>query len=210
MNSSSSKAHTPRSQMSSSSPSESSLESTSPTKRDHFSSDDPRRHAISRIWTQLNSPFHSAPNSTLKLTWHLQNPTSFTWKPPVILSMLLCNSSSASAMLGAWADNSGVSGDQVLSRTKKDLQVHADRYEYLLETIRDPVMARETVKVTAEIAVPAIAGSYWGCFKIEREGEELYCAFRCFCLPNCVLMVELSHIETKMMGSPNVRPISKK
>jgi hypothetical protein len=180
MNSSSPNVRTPLSQMSNTSPSKSSLESVSPQKLDPFSPDDPHHRTISRIWTQLTSPFHSVPKSSLRLTWHLQNPTSFPWKPPIVLSMLLCKSSAASAMLGAWTDNSGPSGEQILLRTKGDLRAHEGRYEYLMETVSAPVMSGEMVEVTAEIAVPEIPGCYWGCFKVARESEELYCAFKSF------------------------------
>ena len=132
----------------------------------------------SRTWTTLTSPIFSSPNSTLKLTWYLHNPTLHSWTPPIILSMLICKSSPASAMFGAWT-NSDLAGDQVLLRTKCDLQSHEDRYEYLTETLDEPITSGEAVEISAEIAVPEMPARYWGCFKIDREGErEFYCAFR--------------------------------
>lgn len=81
-------------------------------------------------------------------------------------------------MLGAWTE-SQVPGDQVLLRTKYDMDVHEERYEYLTETVKEPVIAGETLDVVAEFNVPEEIGRYWGCFKVLREGEqEFYCAFR--------------------------------
>jgi hypothetical protein len=96
----------------------------------------------------------------------------------MIISMLLCKSSPASAILGAWTDDS-LNGDQVLLRTKYDLDVHEGRYEYLTETLGEPVVPGESVDVSAEVNVPEGIGRYWGCFKVLREGErEFYCAFK--------------------------------
>ena len=72
------------------------------------------------------------------------------WSPPMIISMLFCKSSAASAILGAWTDDS-LNGDQVLLRTKYDLDVHEGRYEYLTETVEEPVVPGESVDVSAEI-----------------------------------------------------------
>ena len=82
-------------------------------------------------------------------------------------------------MLGAWTDGQ-ISGDQVLLRTKCDMDTHEERYEYLTETVYEPVVGGESVDVVAEIGVPGnLCGRYWGCFKVLREGErDFYCAFR--------------------------------
>lgn len=83
-------------------------------------------------------------------------------------------------MLGAWIDEEGyLPGDQVLLRTKYDLEAHEGRYEYLTETVEGGVLGGEKLEVTAEIVVPEVVGRYWGCFKVVREGQrEFYCAFR--------------------------------
>jgi hypothetical protein len=138
-----------------------------------------------KIWTNLSSPVIAFPSSVLKVTWHLHNPTLQTWSPPIILSMLLCKSSPASAMFGAWDPDDGnnntgtaISGDQVLIRTKHDLDVHEERYEYLTETVEDAVVSGETLEVTAELGVPSELGRYWGCFKVLRHGKkDFYCSF---------------------------------
>lgn len=132
-----------------------------------------------KIWTTIPSPIVTTPKSLLKLTWHLCNPSPIhAWSPPMIISMLLCKSSAASAILGAWTDDS-LNGDQVLLRTKYDLDVHEGRYEYLTETVEEPVVPGESVDVSAELNVPEGIGRYWGCFKVLREGErEFYCAFK--------------------------------
>jgi hypothetical protein len=93
--------------------------------------------------------------------------------------MLMCKSSPASAILGAWSDSVEVPGETVLLRTKYDLDVHDERYEYLTETVNEGVVPGESVDVVAEIIAPSELGRYWGCFKVIREGErEFYCAFR--------------------------------
>jgi len=80
-------------------------------------------------------------------------------------------------MFGAWTDNY-ISGEQVLLRTKYDLESHAERYEYLTERVEEGVEPGEAVEVSAEIQVPGQTGRYWGCFKVDREGErEFYCSF---------------------------------
>jgi hypothetical protein len=82
-------------------------------------------------------------------------------------------------MFGAWTDEN-LNGEEVLLRTKYDLDAHEGRYEYLTETVEEGVAAGESLEVSAEIVVPEGAvGRYWGCFKVVREGErEFYCAFR--------------------------------
>lgn len=84
-------------------------------------------------------------------------------------------------MFGAWDDSNDyatISGDEVLIRTKYDLEAHGDRYEYLTETVDEPVVSEETLEVTAEMGVPSALGRYWGCFKIIRQGEkDFYCSF---------------------------------
>ena len=93
--------------------------------------------------------------------------------------MLVCKSSPASAFLGAWSEDETLTGDEVLLRTKFDLDAHEVRYEYLSETLAEGIAGGEFVNVSAEIGVPEQVGWYWGCFKILREGErEFYCAFR--------------------------------
>jgi hypothetical protein len=94
--------------------------------------------------------------------------------------MLICKSAPASAMLGTYDDDdTAIPGDEILLRTKFDLDAHKDRYEYLTETVLEPVVAGESVDVSAEIVVPEGIGRYWGCFKVLREGErEFYCAFK--------------------------------
>jgi len=98
----------------------------------------------------------------------------------MILSMLICKTPAASAILGTYNDNdAAIPGDEILLRTKFDLDAHEDRYEYLTETVLEPVVAGESVNVSAEISVPEEIGRYWGCFKVLREGErEFYCAFK--------------------------------
>jgi hypothetical protein len=81
--------------------------------------------------------------------------------------------------LGAWTYEGYLPGDQVLLRTKYDLEAHEGRYEYLTETVDGGVLAGEKLKVTAKIIVPEIVGMYWRCFKVVREGEkDFFCAFR--------------------------------
>ena len=94
--------------------------------------------------------------------------------------MLVCKSSPASSFLGAWSsDDDMLSGEEVLLRTKFDLDAHEGRYEYLTETLAEGIAGGEFVNVSAEIGVPEQMGRYWGCFKVLREGErEFYCAFR--------------------------------
>lgn len=93
--------------------------------------------------------------------------------------MLVCKSSPASAFLGAWSEDETLTGDDVLLRTKFDLDAHEGRYEYLSETLAEGIASGEFVNVSAQIAVPGQVGRYWGCFKVLREGErEFYCAFR--------------------------------
>lgn len=75
-------------------------------------------------------------------------------------------------------DTETISGDEVLVRTKHDLDAHEDRYEYLTETVEEAVVSGETVEVTAEMGVPSTLGRYWGCFKVLRQGEkDFYCSF---------------------------------
>jgi hypothetical protein len=70
-------------------------------------------------------------------------------------------------------------GDEILLRTKFDLEAHEERYEYLSETVCDPVSAGETIDAIAEFVVPGCPGRYWGCFKVLRQNNpEFYCAFR--------------------------------
>jgi hypothetical protein len=93
--------------------------------------------------------------------------------------MLVCKSSPASAFLGAWTEGEEMEGDEILLRTKFDLDAHEERYEYLTETLAEGIAGGEFVNVRAEIGVPEQVGRYWGCFKVLREGErEFYCAFR--------------------------------
>jgi hypothetical protein len=93
--------------------------------------------------------------------------------------MLVCKSSPASAMLGVYHDDGAtISGDEVLIRTKYDLDAHEGRYEYLTETVEEAVVSGETLEVTAEMVVPSSLGRYWGCFKVLRQGEkDFYCSF---------------------------------
>jgi hypothetical protein len=121
---------------------------------------------------------------------------------PVIISMLLCRDSAASAFLDPFAQlgtsdemgaqfkmgeigfsggvlGGGMGGDEILLRTKFDLDAHEERYEYLSETVCDPVSAGETIDAVAEFVVPDCPGRYWGCFKVLRQNNpEFYCAFR--------------------------------
>jgi hypothetical protein len=84
-------------------------------------------------------------------------------------------------MFGAWTDSS-IPGDQVLLRTKYDLDTHEERYEYLTERVEEDVQPDEAVEVSAEFQVPGETGRYWGCFKVDREGErEFYCSFTYVC-----------------------------
>ena len=89
-------------------------------------------------------------------------------------------------MFGAWT-GSQLPGDQVLLRTKHDLQAHEERYDYLTEMVSEDVDPGESLDVTTEVSVGDV-GRYWGCFKVLREDEkEFYCAFRYFmnsCLGN--------------------------
>jgi hypothetical protein len=84
-------------------------------------------------------------------------------------------------MLGIWDSNDDtttLTGDDVLIRTKFDLDAHEARYEYLTETVEEAVVAGETLEVTAEMSVPAPLGRYWACFKVLRQGEkDFYCSF---------------------------------
>jgi hypothetical protein len=88
-------------------------------------------------------------------------------------------------MFGVWDpedlnDSTGttISGDEVLIRTKHDLDAHEERYEYLTETVEDAVVSGETLEVTAELGVPSELGRYWGCFKVLRHGKkDFYCSF---------------------------------
>jgi hypothetical protein len=132
-----------------------------------------------KIWTSLSAPILASPNATLKLTWHLCNPSPYLWPAPIILSMLICKSSPASAMFDAWTETQ-LTGDTILQRTKCDLDVHEGRYEYLTEKVGDAVVPGESLEVSAEIVAPEVIGRYWGCFKVVREAEnEYYCTFRC-------------------------------
>lgn len=71
-----------------------------------------------------------------------------------------------------------LTGDEVLVRTKFDLEAHEARYEYLTETVEEAVVAGETLEVTAEMSAPPSLGRYWACFKVLRHGEkDFYCSF---------------------------------
>jgi hypothetical protein len=81
-------------------------------------------------------------------------------------------------MLGT-IEGSLIPADQVLLRTKYDLDAHEERYEYLSETVGESIVAKESIDVVAEIGAPEELGCYWGCFKVLREGEgEFYCVFK--------------------------------
>ena len=72
-----------------------------------------------------------------------------------------------------------MSGDEILLRTKFDLDTHEERYEYLSETVYEPVFAGESIDAVTEFVVPEQRGRYWGCFKVLRAKDpEFYCAFR--------------------------------
>jgi hypothetical protein len=133
------------------------------------------QNAVPNVWSTLTAPILTSPNAHLKLTWHLHNPSSAPWVAPIVLSVLICKDPGASAMLGA----SPMPADQVLLRTKYDLDAHGDRYDYLSETLLDSIAAGESIDVAAEIGVPEVLGCYWGCFKVLRQGQgEFYCVFR--------------------------------
>jgi len=79
-------------------------------------------------------------------------------------------------MFGAW--DSAIQGDQILLRTKYDLDTHEERYEYLTERVEEGVKPGESVEVSADVQIPGESGRYWGCFKVDRNGEpEFYCSF---------------------------------
>ena len=131
-----------------------------------------------KIWTTLASPILTTPNTSLKLTWHLQNTATTSWSSPIIFRMLVCKSSPASAMFGSWTE-SQIPGEQVLLRMKFDLDAHEGRYDYMTETVYDEVVPGESLDVVAEFTAPDEIGRYWGCFKILTEDEkEFFCAFR--------------------------------
>src|SRR5436305_10022827 len=96
-----------------------------------------------KYWTILPIPIFTRPLSLLNLTWHLHNPSP----SPMIISMLLSRSSPASAFLGAHFNDveQMMDGGEILLRTKFDLDYHEERYEYLTETVLEPV---ESVDVT--------------------------------------------------------------
>ena len=158
-----------------------------------------------KIWTTLVHPILTVPGAHLKLTWHLRNtghPNSPDehWVNPVIISILFCKSIAASAFLdppqlakgnssiengssesGETVTHGGgvLTGDEILLRTKFDLDAHEERYEYLSETVHEPVFAGESIDAVTEFVVPERLGRYWGCFKVLHEkGPEFYCAFR--------------------------------
>jgi hypothetical protein len=82
-------------------------------------------------------------------------------------------------MFGAWTDGE-LSAEDILLRTKYDLEGHEARYEYLTETVLEGIVGGEGLEVSTEVGVPRGVGKYWGCFKVVREAErEFYCAFRC-------------------------------
>jgi len=57
--------------------------------------------------------------------------------------MLVCKSSPASAFLGAWTEGDEMEGDEILLRTKFDLDAHEERYEYLTETLGEGIAGGE-------------------------------------------------------------------
>jgi hypothetical protein len=163
----------------------------------------PRPSTISqRVWSTLSSPILTSPNANLKLTWHLHNPSPRQWIPPIVLSMLICKHPVASAMLGA-TEGSLIPADQILLRTKFDLDAHEERYEYLSETVLESIISGESIDVVAEISIPSQLGNYWGCFKIFQETDkEFYCVFRYVSLDMLILELQLQMRMSKEMKIP--------